>query len=237
MKKNNKGFSLVELIVVIAIMAILAAVAVTSFAIYIDNAQERADLNYLENILYFAELYSIEYQIPLEGLVIDPVVESGDNIKLIIGYNADESYIYYNPEDEENDDIGNPDISEMIFLAVGPGYVEGGFDNGKYKPDQPGQPGEDDDNLKEPNPGLSSCRHEEYEVLHTEPAICMQAPWEQRECKNPDCKAVWTVDIGPVKAHNFEELKTVGKYTYYTCNDCGRIQIKSSDGSVIVPIN
>ena len=49
MKKNNKGFSLVELIVVIAIMAILAAVAVTSFAIYIDNAQERADLNYLEN--------------------------------------------------------------------------------------------------------------------------------------------------------------------------------------------
>lgn len=231
MKKNNKGFSLVELIVVIAIMAILAAVAVTSFAIYIDNAQERADLNYLENILYFAELYSIEYQIPLEGLVIDPVVESGDNIKLIIGYEDDGRYIYYTPIEN-----GDPDISGMIYDAVGPGYVEGGFDNGKYKPDQPGQPGEDDDIIQE-RPGLDGCAHEEYSVEHTEPATCTQMGWEQRMCKDPNCKAVWTEYTENAKGHDFKELKTVGKYTYYTCNDCGRIQIKSSDGSVIVPIN
>jgi prepilin-type N-terminal cleavage/methylation domain-containing protein len=43
MKNNNKGFSLVELIVVIAIMAILAAVAVVGFSLYIPKAQQAAD--------------------------------------------------------------------------------------------------------------------------------------------------------------------------------------------------
>ena len=55
--KNNKGFSLVELIVVVAIMAILAAVAVVSFSIYIDRANDAADFDYLSNLTYLAELY------------------------------------------------------------------------------------------------------------------------------------------------------------------------------------
>lgn len=41
--KNNKGFSLVELIVVIAIMAILAAVAVIGVSVYIPKAQKAND--------------------------------------------------------------------------------------------------------------------------------------------------------------------------------------------------
>ena len=41
--KNNKGFSLVELIVVIAIMAILAAVAVIGVSVYIPKAQQASD--------------------------------------------------------------------------------------------------------------------------------------------------------------------------------------------------
>lgn len=41
--KNNKGFSLVELIVVIAIMAILAAVAVIGVSVYIPKAQQAND--------------------------------------------------------------------------------------------------------------------------------------------------------------------------------------------------
>ena len=48
--RNNKGFSLVELIVVIAIMAILASVAVVGVSIYIPKAQEAAD-NELLNVL------------------------------------------------------------------------------------------------------------------------------------------------------------------------------------------
>lgn len=48
--RNNKGFSLVELIVVIAIMAVLAAVAVIGVSIYIPKAQAQADAELL-NVL------------------------------------------------------------------------------------------------------------------------------------------------------------------------------------------
>ncbi len=48
--RNNKGFSLVELIVVIAIMAVLASVAVIGVSVYIPKAQEAAD-NELLNIM------------------------------------------------------------------------------------------------------------------------------------------------------------------------------------------
>ena len=68
--KNNKGFSLVELIVVIAIMAILAAVAVASFAIYIEKANDAADFEYLSNLTYLSQLYAIENQIGLDSVVV-----------------------------------------------------------------------------------------------------------------------------------------------------------------------
>ncbi len=48
--RNNKGFSLVELIVVIAIMAILAAVAVIGVSVYIPKAQKQADMTLVSDI-------------------------------------------------------------------------------------------------------------------------------------------------------------------------------------------
>ena len=54
--KNNKGFSLVELIVVIAIMAILAAVAIPTFASFITKANEAADKDFASGIEYAVNL-------------------------------------------------------------------------------------------------------------------------------------------------------------------------------------
>lgn len=56
MKKNNKGFSLVELIVVIAIMAILAAVAVVGVSVYIPKAQKANDEQLAADIKYALNL-------------------------------------------------------------------------------------------------------------------------------------------------------------------------------------
>ena len=50
--KNNKGFSLVELIVVIAIMAILAAVAVIGVSVYIPKAQQANDEQMISDLEY-----------------------------------------------------------------------------------------------------------------------------------------------------------------------------------------
>ena len=56
MKTNNKGFSLVELIVVIAIMAILAAIAIPTFASFITKANEASDKDFAAGIEYAVNL-------------------------------------------------------------------------------------------------------------------------------------------------------------------------------------
>ena len=56
MNTNNKGFSLVELIVVIAIMAILAAVAIPTFGGFIKKANIAADVDFFNNVEYAAKL-------------------------------------------------------------------------------------------------------------------------------------------------------------------------------------
>ena len=60
MKNNNKGFSLVELIVVIAIMAILAAIAIPTFAHFITKANEASDAELLNNINYIFNAACVE---------------------------------------------------------------------------------------------------------------------------------------------------------------------------------
>ena len=57
MMKNNKGFSLVELIVVIAIMAILAAVAVVGVSVYVPKAKQAKDRELVSDIEYALNLY------------------------------------------------------------------------------------------------------------------------------------------------------------------------------------
>ena len=85
--KNNKGFSLVELIVVIAIMAILAAVAVVSFSLYIPKAQQASDEQLLSDIEYAMTLagYNGDFVAGDSGYLIlsatgDPIVADGDKI-------------------------------------------------------------------------------------------------------------------------------------------------------------
>lgn len=50
-KKNNKGFSLVELIIVIAIMAVLIAILAPAFIRYVEQSRQSADLSAVEDII------------------------------------------------------------------------------------------------------------------------------------------------------------------------------------------
>jgi type IV pilus assembly protein PilA len=49
-KKNNKGFSLVELIVVIAIMAVLVGVLAPSFMKYVESSRQSTDIQNVEQL-------------------------------------------------------------------------------------------------------------------------------------------------------------------------------------------
>lgn len=63
--KSNKGFSLVELIVVIAIMAIIAGVAIPVYTNYIDKANDAVVDNLVAEAEYAAELAEVEYDVEL----------------------------------------------------------------------------------------------------------------------------------------------------------------------------
>ena len=68
MKNNNKGFSLVELIVVIAIMAILAAIAIPTFAHFITKANEASDAELLHNINYIFNAACVENGVDIKDV-------------------------------------------------------------------------------------------------------------------------------------------------------------------------
>ena len=78
--KSNKGFSLVELIVVIAIMAIIAGVAIPVYTTYIDKADKAVVDQLLADAEYAAELAKVEYDVTVT--VAKNTAENGIEIKL-----------------------------------------------------------------------------------------------------------------------------------------------------------
>ena len=55
-RKNNKGFSLVELIVVVAIMAVLVGVLAPAYLKYVENSRQSKDKNNAEEIRHAVEI-------------------------------------------------------------------------------------------------------------------------------------------------------------------------------------
>ena len=60
MKKNNKGFSLVELIVVIAIMVVLIAVLGSSILGYVEKSKYSKDMSALDSLNSAVKAYAVD---------------------------------------------------------------------------------------------------------------------------------------------------------------------------------
>lgn len=69
-KLNNKGFSLVELIIVIAIMAVLIGVLAPQYLKYVERSRESADLDNYEIIINAIEIYNSDpANTPVSGTI------------------------------------------------------------------------------------------------------------------------------------------------------------------------
>ena len=60
MKKDNKGFSLIELIIVIAIMAVLIVVLAPQFTKYIERGRKSTDVQNVASIVTALEVYAAD---------------------------------------------------------------------------------------------------------------------------------------------------------------------------------
>ena len=59
-KRNNKGFSLVELIVVIAVMAVLVVVLAPAYLRYVDKAKVQKDVSAISEVIQATKLAAAE---------------------------------------------------------------------------------------------------------------------------------------------------------------------------------
>lgn len=90
-KNNNKGFSLVELIVVIAIMAVLVAVLAPQFTKYIDQSRKSNDAATVSGIVTAAQvgIADAAYEIQPDTYTIT-VTSSKTEVTSITSKNADD---------------------------------------------------------------------------------------------------------------------------------------------------
>lgn len=65
-KKNNKGFSLVELIVVIAVMAVLVGVLAPAYLRYVDKAKLQKDVSAVSEVVECIKMAASEQDVAAE---------------------------------------------------------------------------------------------------------------------------------------------------------------------------
>ena len=101
-KLNNKGFTIVELVIVVAVIAILAAVLIPTVSGLIKTAQTSADVTLVKNInLILATERSFEGKNETMQDALDDALEGGYDVKKLIPTNSDNLILW----DQESDNF------------------------------------------------------------------------------------------------------------------------------------
>lgn len=94
MKKNNKGFTLAELLIVVAIIAVLVAIAIPVFTTQLEKSRETTDMANLRSAYGAATVYGMTESAANATMYYDPktdgaIVSTAPGTKLGQGTAAD----------------------------------------------------------------------------------------------------------------------------------------------------
>lgn len=78
---NNKGFSLMELIIVVAIMAVLIGVLAPQYLKYVEKSRQSADLQAIDTLISAVEIYSANTSVTGELTCTAGVVKTADTLE------------------------------------------------------------------------------------------------------------------------------------------------------------
>ena len=62
-KKDNKGFTLVELVIVIAILAILVGLLAPQYTKYVEKSRKSADLDNMDEMVKAVQVYAVDHAV------------------------------------------------------------------------------------------------------------------------------------------------------------------------------
>lgn len=114
-KKDNKGFSLVELIIVVAIMAILVGLLAPQYLKYVEKSRKSADANNLDQMVQAIQVYAAD---------ADKTLPEG-NYKITIGKDATIPSI--------EGDKGDLNVMKEALNEAVPGYATTKLKSNKWK--------------------------------------------------------------------------------------------------------
>ena len=131
-KMNNKGFTLVELIVVLVILAILAAILVPTLMGYIDKAREEKDFSTAQAVRVatqsmIAEMYGKSESIT-EG-ANGTVVGKNDAILKLVGADSNNKVDGKSVALKDVSIDSNNQITKIVVTIDGSDYT---YENGKW---------------------------------------------------------------------------------------------------------
>lgn len=66
-KKDNKGFTLVELVIVVAILAILVGLLAPQYTKYVEKSRKSADVDNMEEIVKAIQVYAVDNSINIKN--------------------------------------------------------------------------------------------------------------------------------------------------------------------------
>jgi type IV pilus assembly protein PilA len=96
-KKDNKGFTLVELVIVIAILAILVGLLAPQYTKYVEKSRKTADVNNLTEMVKAVQIYAADPASELEAdtytITIHATAENGVANTVIEAANSSNSSI------------------------------------------------------------------------------------------------------------------------------------------------